>query len=687
MKKWLLLTFIISLVILYGCKESIEEEEVTKDPCIETFDMFLNEVIPFKSIHIPYSEVTGNPTNFIRTCKLDGESPITLKNASIQSHYIVLNFDAIYPIGDLLIEQLSSEKMISSISIEVSLNGNQYKRIMHQASLEDYTTTFNLGGTMAKSIRLIFQSDNQQYGFKKIEARLNDGIIIKEALDYTKEFLRYEGWTGGDGIFTFNLTSGDEKIGALKNTVGYIFSDTFIGEVYPHNNLRKSSVMINNSFGYQDMHKPLDEAFDFVWGNMEGTPDSLYHPESYIGKKPRNLLDGDGLSISQSPNATLTNLSEGFSFISNDHEDTLIIDLKDVYTLNEIYLWNLNEEPEKGTKDFDLFLSSDGENYTLFDSYTLDQASGSNEEPYTLKIDLENEARFIKLHLKTSYDDEKIGLGKIMIFGENDQFLFGEISSISYDQSNHPNEASARLWLQDGVVINDHLYLFPILVKDEGDLFKVHNVGLIKTPILNERLNLDQTTYLNTPLQVKTEDGGTIFFGAGLMNHVEIDGYIYIYGYKDLNGRHLVVGRFKPEDIENMNAWTYFNGTSFIHDINQVVGLKNQVSAELSVTYIEEGIFAGKYMLVVMENTTSGKISYSLSDTPYGPFGDYQLVYQTIENTYLRGGFTYNAKLHPALSKPGEFLISYNVNTTLAGALSDANIYYPRFIKMIEVKK
>ena len=62
-------------------------------------------------------------------------------------------------------------------------------------------------------------------------------------------------------------------------------------------------------------------------------------------------------------------------------------------------------------------------------------------------------------------------------------------------------------------------------------------------------------------------------------------------------------------------------------------------------------------------------------------------IYETSEHTYLRSAFSYNAKMHPALSKPGEYLISYNVNTSQVGALSDARIYYPRFIRMIEVKK
>lgn len=280
-----------------------------------------------------------------------------------------------------------------------------------------------------------------------------------------------------------------------------------------------------------------------------------------------------------------------------------------------------------------------------------------------------------------------VGLGKIMIFSSDEEFLFGEATSPNQVAALHLNENSSRLWLQDGVVVNNHLYIFPILVKDDASIFKVHNVGLIKAPIVSERIDYQHATYLNTPLQVKTPDGGTIFFGAGLMNNINNDGYIYIYGYKDLQGRHLVVGRFLPNDIENFNEWEYFDGTSFQSDINQVQGLISKVSAELSVTYMESGMFEGKYMLVVMEDTTSGKISYSLSDTPYGPFSDYTQIYQTSEHTYLRAAFTYNAKLHPSLSEPGSYLISYNVNTTLVGALSDANIYYPRFIRLIEVKK
>ena len=265
--------------------------------------------------------------------------------------------------------------------------------------------------------------------------------------------------------------------------------------------------------------------------------------------------------------------------------------------------------------------------------------------------------------------------------------MFGDITATHEITELTDNEKTSRYWLQDGVMIDHQLYVFPILVKDDADIFKVHHVSMVEVPIVDQRFDYNNQNFYSTPLMTHTPDGGVIYYGAGLMDHRDKDGYIYIYGYKDLDGRRLTVGRFLPEDIKNFNNWMYFDGQDWSKNINESAALIDKVSAELSVTYMTEGLFKDKYMLTVMEDTTSGKISYSLADSPVGPFSDYTLIYQTTEGSYLRDAFSYNAKLHPNLSVPGNFVISYNVNTRSAGALSDARIYYPRFIRMVEVKK
>lgn len=692
MKLLKLIIILLSVFILVSCQPKEVPEEIIIPNCDQAFNMSLGQRIPFLSMSIPYSDVLGNQDNFINYCKPIDINPLYFISSSIRTHQVILTFDAIYPIDILTIRQTLDTALIENVSIEVSYNGLNYTRLFNQYELITDKSDIDFGGSMAKSIKLIFASDDQKKGILDIRATLADGIIIQEDQAWTNTFLRYNGWTGADGIFTFNLTDGNESIGAAKDTVGFIFSDTFIGEVYENNKLRKSSVMINNSLGYMNTNAPFDQAFSFDWRVTNDKPDNPFNPDTFIGKQARNLMDGDGLLVSQSKDTILTSSSEGISYLTNQIPESVVIDLKDVQSIKDLYIWNYNAVPSYGTKTFNLYISDDNEVYTLIDQYSIDQATGSNTEPYTLHLELESiNARYIKLELTESYDTTYVGLGKIMIFNGEGQFLFGQASSNSNVTELHPNETSSRLWLQDGIVIGNHLYIFPILVKDEADLFKVHNVGLIKAEIKSERIDYENATYSNTPLQYQTNDGGIVYFGAGLLNNTANDGYVYIYGYKDIKGlpiqRNLVVGRFRSEDIEDFNKWTFFDGENFTHDMNDVAPLKDKVSTELSVTYISESMFSGKYMLVVMENTNSGIISFALSDTPYGPFGDYQKIYETSEHTYLRSAFSYNAKMHPALSKPGEYLISYNVNTSQVGALSDARIYYPRFIRMIEVKK
>jgi len=683
MKKWLHAIIVISLFVFSACTET-EEEIVIEDLDID-FTETLGEKIPVLSLDIPYSSVTGNIANFIHYDKPVDINPLLFTKSTIKTHQLIFHMDAIYPIGSIEIQKHATYPL-SEISVDTSFEGINFKRVLNNAPLLENKTTLSLGGAMAKSIKLTFKA-NEKVGLDDVTFRLGNGLIVKEDLAWSNTFLRYEGWSGADGIFSFNLTDGNDRIGASKNTTGFIFSDTFVGKVNPFNNLRQTSRMINNSVGYYNHNQPFGEAFSFDYVENDGLAYSPYVPDAYIGKKARNLLDGEGLTLSQSKDALFSNSSDGTSWLSDEIGSTVTIDLKDSYPLDELYIWNYAANPLYGTKSFELSISGDGINYTSIDTYSLDQATLNDLQPYTMVLTLGGiEARFIKIKTLESYDDTYVGLGKLMIFSESGQFLFGEATDSNHITDLHTNELSARLWLQDGVVLNGHLYTFPILIKDYRDFFMVHNVGMIKTPIVNERFVHQESTYLSTPLQVRTSDGGIMYYGAGVMNNIHVDGYIYVYGYKDLNGRHLVSARFLPEDIENMNAWTYYDGSSYQSDINQSYPIISSVSAELSVSYIESGMFEGKYMLVVMENTTSGKISYALSDDPYGPFTDYVQVFQTIENTYLRGAFTYNAKLHPNLSEPGNYLISYNVNTTQLGALSDARIYYPRFIRLIEVK-
>ena len=225
--------------------------------------------------------------------------------------------------------------------------------------------------------------------------------------------------------------------------------------------------------------------------------------------------------------------------------------------------------------------------------------------------------RYLKFDNFTNYGGINVGLGKIVVFN-NENYLFYKANANYEITEITENEGTSRLWLQDGVVIDKHFYVFPILIKNYKDSFKVHNVSMVKIPIVNNELNIEEAIYLDTPLQVAINNA-EIFYGAGVMNLTDVDGYIYIYGYKDEDGRHLTVARTTKENFEDFNKWTYFDGETFQFDIKNSKGIMSGVSAELSINKISDGINEGKYMLISMENTISGKVSYSISNSPIGP--------------------------------------------------------------------
>ena len=69
----------------------------------------------------------------------------------------------------------------------------------------------------------------------------------------------------------------------------------------------------------------------------------------------------------------------------------------------------------------------------------------------------------------------------------------------------------------------------------------------------------------------------------------------------------------------------------------------------------------GRFLLVFQVMGLSDKVGMRIAASPVGPFSDIIEIYTTPE--WKKGIWTYNAKAHPNLSKPGELLISYNTIT------------------------
>lgn len=260
---------------------------------------------------------------------------------------------------------------------------------------------------------------------------------------------------------------------------------------------------------------------------------------------------------------------------------------------------------------------------------------------------------------------------------ERIRFIYGKGGDMS-----RTNLFGYNCWLQDGIVIDGTVHLSAIRT---GKNWKPLGLDLISVPLRDGRPQWDRfERKADFPALISNERFQSCF-GAGILDHVSRDGYIYIYGYRDrLRGgrKGLIVARVEPKDFTDANRWRFWNGKQWTENLSASLEdeavLVDGVSTELSVTPIEKD----RYLLVYTRATMSPEIYCNLGDSPTGPFGKAEKIYHCPEpETLGKGIYTYNAKAHPHLSRKGTLLISYNVNRL--GSLPHKTYEYrPRFVEL-----
>ncbi|NCD69744.1 DUF4185 domain-containing protein [Mucilaginibacter agri] len=245
-------------------------------------------------------------------------------------------------------------------------------------------------------------------------------------------------------------------------------------------------------------------------------------------------------------------------------------------------------------------------------------------------------------------------------------------------------------WLGDGFVnqaLNNNLYIFGYRVRNVStEAFGFREVGntLIKIPA-GSKPPFKKVEQMDTPFYLTDEQGDIGSFGAGIyVNTMQAgarkpDGYIYVYGVKG-KAKKLLVARVLPKEFENFEQWKFWDGKAWVGDMYAAATLTNGVSNELSLSALPDGRYALIFQLDAMSTTVGMRIGAS----PTGPFGPVIKLWDCkpdlIEKTFV----VYNAKAHPSISKPGELLISYNINSIefIKDLKVHPNLYRPRFIRV-----
>jgi hypothetical protein len=246
-------------------------------------------------------------------------------------------------------------------------------------------------------------------------------------------------------------------------------------------------------------------------------------------------------------------------------------------------------------------------------------------------------------------------------------------------------------WLGDGFfnhAMDSTIYLFAYRVKSvPGGIYPFEDVGvsLIALP-KGDKFPFTKQRQMDTPLFLKDSKGrGKVVFGICVLANTvgartpKPDGYIYIYGIRGQN-KELIVARVPDKDFENFSKWRYWDGSNWNVDIHSAIALTNRISNEMSVSFMEDGRVIATYQL----DTNSPTVAVQVGKTPYGPFQPPRKIWETPELSEDIDFYTYNAKAHPHLSKPGELLISYNVNSFdfAADIIQHPHHLRPRFIKL-----
>ena len=249
-------------------------------------------------------------------------------------------------------------------------------------------------------------------------------------------------------------------------------------------------------------------------------------------------------------------------------------------------------------------------------------------------------------------------------------------------------------WLGDGFVnqeLGDKTYIFCYRIRDTADgafLFTQVGNGMIilpkgsKPPYTDQRqvdapiFAVDNTAkYPNNYISF----GSAVFANTKKAGAPHPDGYVYVYGVGG-DIKKVMVARVKPADFEKFDQWRYWDGTTWNTDIMKSATIADRASNEISVTPLPDG----RYAMVFQTDGIGNTVGLRLSTTPYGPFGPIIKVWDCTEQKEGKNFIVYNAKAHPALSKPGEMLISYNVGSFdfWNDVKNYSNFYRPRFIRV-----
>jgi len=161
------------------------------------------------------------------------------------------------------------------------------------------------------------------------------------------------------------------------------------------------------------------------------------------------------------------------------------------------------------------------------------------------------------------------------------------------------------------------------------------------------------------------------------------EGVLFVYGVREGAGAsELLVARCAGDDLDRPERWAFFDGASWSTAAGDAAAIARGLVSEFTVQQVERG---GRTELVLIQSEPmlGRHVLARTAVRPEGPWSGAKKVYEVTEPAGDPRLMTYAAKGHAHLSRPGELLVSYCINSSDFGQLfRDGSLSRPRFVRL-----
>jgi hypothetical protein len=257
-----------------------------------------------------------------------------------------------------------------------------------------------------------------------------------------------------------------------------------------------------------------------------------------------------------------------------------------------------------------------------------------------------------------------------------------------------PDDASTWFWVADGVVAlpdtpKESLILFLWLMR------RANNPGVFDFQIAGGTLatvarfredpsrwvtHLHPLPHADPSVEPRTDWTWGCDINRIIENGTE---FLFVHGVRQREHRKdMVLARVPSDHLLEWSRWEFRTKEGWSSDRSTACSLHSTIASEYSVSRIHGGQNRD-WALIYSHPFLGPDIFMQFGPSLDGPWGPRRKVFTVPEVKDLPKTFTYAAKAHPELSRPGELLVSYVVNSFDFGSMvSNADIYRPRFIRV-----